>query len=248
MVHRGPIGQFKSWIRKKLRFLGHPKLLDISSAKYSSWQEMHAGLFRKACSNSVYWLWFCWTYRCKCVFRCPLMMKQLEVVVSPPAFVWDPNLTLNRVTFDLDPCALWPWPIGPMIKAPSYNTLLRYEFFFWSDFWSSDTQTDAKRNIWAHRAYAQVGSKIHKSVIDNIANGFRWPCVLEVCDMHALQQSPGCNTITCYIFLHGFMASRLKLSKTRQILFVCPPAFLLVSSHNINAGLRLLTYQFSQNC
>ncbi len=31
------------------------KLLDISPAKYSSWQEMRAVLFRKACSNSVYW-------------------------------------------------------------------------------------------------------------------------------------------------------------------------------------------------
>ncbi len=28
----------------------------ISPAKYSSWQEMRAVLFRKACSNSVYWL------------------------------------------------------------------------------------------------------------------------------------------------------------------------------------------------
>ncbi len=26
-------------------------------------------------------------------------MKQLDVVVSPPAFVWDPNLTLTHVTF-----------------------------------------------------------------------------------------------------------------------------------------------------
>ncbi len=33
-------------------------------------------------------------------------MKQLDVVVSPPAFVWDPNLTLTHVTFDLDPCDL----------------------------------------------------------------------------------------------------------------------------------------------
>ncbi len=32
----------------------------------------------------------------------------INVVVSPPAFVWDPNLTLTHVTFDLDPCDLWP--------------------------------------------------------------------------------------------------------------------------------------------
>ncbi len=30
-------------------------------------------------------------------------MKQLDVVVSPPAFVWNPYLTLTHVTFDLDP-------------------------------------------------------------------------------------------------------------------------------------------------
>ncbi len=32
--------------------------IDISPVKYSSWQEMRAVLFRKACSNSVYWLWY----------------------------------------------------------------------------------------------------------------------------------------------------------------------------------------------
>ncbi len=33
-------------------------------------------------------------------------MKQLDVVVSPPAFLWDPYLTLTNVIFDLD--ILWP--------------------------------------------------------------------------------------------------------------------------------------------
>ncbi len=34
-------------------------------------------------------------------------MKQLDVdvVVSPPAFVWDPNMELTHMTFDLDPCS-----------------------------------------------------------------------------------------------------------------------------------------------
>ena len=32
-----------------------------------------------------------------------IKMKQLDVVVSPPAYVWDPNLTLTHVTLDLDP-------------------------------------------------------------------------------------------------------------------------------------------------
>ncbi len=35
-------------------------------------------------------------------------MKQLDVVVSPPAFVWNPHFTLTHVTFDLDPSDLLP--------------------------------------------------------------------------------------------------------------------------------------------
>ena len=33
-------------------------------------------------------------------------MKQLDVDVSSPVFVWNPYLTLANVTFDLDPCDL----------------------------------------------------------------------------------------------------------------------------------------------
>ncbi len=33
-------------------------------------------------------------------------MKQLDVVVSPPAYVWNPYLTFIHATFDLDPCDL----------------------------------------------------------------------------------------------------------------------------------------------
>ncbi len=33
-------------------------------------------------------------------------MKQLDVVVIPSAFVWDPYMTLTNVTFDPDPCDL----------------------------------------------------------------------------------------------------------------------------------------------
>ena len=86
---------------------------------------------------------------------------QLDVEVSPPAlwqFLLDILhyitfltlnywLTLTHLTFNLDPC----------------------DYDFWSsDFSSSDflsslnfgqVQTDRKRCIWAHRAYAQVGSK-----------------------------------------------------------------------------------------
>ncbi len=35
-----------------------------------------------------------------------LLMKQLDVDVSPPAFLWDPHLNLTDVTFDLDLCDL----------------------------------------------------------------------------------------------------------------------------------------------
>ncbi len=37
-----------------------------------------------------------------------IIMKQLDVDVSPPAFLWDPYLNLANVTFDLHPCDLWP--------------------------------------------------------------------------------------------------------------------------------------------
>ncbi len=33
-----------------------------------------------------------------------IKMKQLDIVMSSPAFVWDPNLTLTHVIFDLNPC------------------------------------------------------------------------------------------------------------------------------------------------
>ena len=33
-------------------------------------------------------------------------MKQLDVVMSPPDFVWGPYMTLAHVTFDLEPCNL----------------------------------------------------------------------------------------------------------------------------------------------
>ncbi len=36
-------------------------------------------------------------------------MKQLDIVVSPPAVVWTfEALTLTQVTFDFDPCDFWP--------------------------------------------------------------------------------------------------------------------------------------------
>ena len=32
-----------------------------------------------------------------------MLMQQLDVDVSPPAFIWNPHLTMTLVTFDLDP-------------------------------------------------------------------------------------------------------------------------------------------------
>ncbi len=43
-------------------------------------------------------------------------MKQLDVVVSPPAFVWDPYFRLTNVTFGPDPCDLWPWYLWSLIS------------------------------------------------------------------------------------------------------------------------------------
>ncbi len=34
------------------------------------------------------------------------LMKQLDIVLSPSVFVWNPFLTLAKMTFDLDQCDL----------------------------------------------------------------------------------------------------------------------------------------------
>ncbi len=46
-------------------------------------------------------------------------MKQLNIVVSPTAFVWDPYFTLTNVTIDPDPCDLWPWYLWPLTSNSS---------------------------------------------------------------------------------------------------------------------------------
>ncbi len=38
-------------------------------------------------------------------------MMQLDLVVIPPAFLWNPYLILTKLTFDLDTYDLWPWHI-----------------------------------------------------------------------------------------------------------------------------------------
>ncbi len=71
-----------------------------------------------------------------------MLIKQL---VSPPPFIWDPNLTLTNMTFDNDTCDLWPWYL--------------MDFYVVNYFLVTGRQTDRKQCTRAHRAWAQVGSK-----------------------------------------------------------------------------------------
>ena len=76
-------------------------------------------------------------------------MTQLDVAVSPPAFVWNPYLTLNNVTFDPDPGDL-----------SSIFYLVNY--FLVTDRRTdgqTDRQTDRRRRIRAHRACCTGGLK-----------------------------------------------------------------------------------------
>ncbi len=83
---------------------------------------------------------------------------QLDVGVSPPANIMTFRPGLTYLTFDLDE-------------------------FFSSDYFSSfflvrqtDRQTDARRRIRAHHAWAQVGSKIEYPKSDLIFNEFAAIC------------------------------------------------------------------------
>ena len=76
-------------------------------------------------------------------------MKQLDIDVSLPAFVWNPYMTPANWTFDLDPCDLWPWPYRPLFQSHMAKTLMNYcpvifvqEFLFSNFFPVTDTQTD----------------------------------------------------------------------------------------------------------
>ncbi len=59
---------------------------------------------------------------------CQNKMKQLDVDVSPPAFLWDPHLNLANMTFDLDPCDLWPYA---QVKYAKYTTLTQTVLEIW---------------------------------------------------------------------------------------------------------------------
>ncbi len=84
-------------------------------------------------------------------------MKQLDVVVSPPAFVRYLYLTLTHMTFDLDPCDMNFFLVNFFLVNYYLVT-----FAIVTDRRTdrqTDRQTDGKRCIRAHRASAQVGSK-----------------------------------------------------------------------------------------
>ncbi len=70
-------------------------------------------------------------------------MKQLDIVVTPSAFVCDPCLTLAHMTFDRDLCAPTSTGSSVMIFFPSK--------FFSVDLWSSDGQM--KRNAYKPTVY-----------------------------------------------------------------------------------------------
>ncbi len=50
-------------------------------------------------------------------------MKQLDVDVSPPAFVWNLYLTLANVTSDLDRQDLWPQGRFPMTRTQTVSEI-----------------------------------------------------------------------------------------------------------------------------
>ncbi len=75
------------------------------------------------------------------LFQKYLKMKQLDVDVNPPAFVWNPILTF-------DPYGSWDMNYWPGISVQSRTDR------------QMDRQTDRKRCLWAQCAIAQVGSNI----------------------------------------------------------------------------------------
>ena len=87
-------------------------------------------------------------------------MKQLDVVVSPPAFIWNPYLTLTHVTFDHE-------------FFSSNFFLVNYYLVTFGIV--TDRRTDGKQRIRAHRALAQVGSKMQETDITAISSSiFRY--------------------------------------------------------------------------
>ncbi len=79
-----------------------------------------------------------------------ILMKQLDVVVNPPAFVWDPYLTLtNGILIWPWLMWLWSWPMLP--KSNGSRDMNFYIFFFGTseflcnELFSSHRQTDRQK-------------------------------------------------------------------------------------------------------
>ncbi len=137
------------------------------------------------CGNDVR-QWDCHKTKNKKTKQNKKQMKQFDVVVSPPAFVGNPYLTLTHVTFDLDPCDLWPRGQISMTLQKTFekcNLTLKwahlpvlYTLFTVTDKWLlidwnhqnfflvnfgpvPDRQTDRQTDRWflrSHHATAQV--------------------------------------------------------------------------------------------
>ena len=80
------------------------------------------------------------------------LMKQLDIVVSPPAFLWDPYLTLT----DLD---LWPWYLWPLTCRLS----------------QTDRRTDRRKA--AHKSPQCMSTGGLKNYI---LTGWPWPMTLTI--------------------------------------------------------------------
>ncbi len=79
------------------------------------------------------------------------IMKQLDVDVSPSAFVWKLYLTLSHVTFETYCRVKW---------------LLRYQLL--SSNGQTDRQTERQRSIWAYCAIVYVSSKMDLTSVQSI--------------------------------------------------------------------------------
>ena len=64
-------------------------------------------------------------------------MKQLDIVLIPPAFVWDSYLTSTNVTFDFDIC-----DVNPKSSGSRDMTFYLVKFYLMNYFLVTDRQTD----------------------------------------------------------------------------------------------------------
>ena len=114
-------------------------------------------------------------------------MKQLDVVLSPPAFVLDPRMTLTNVTFDPDPCDLWSWYLSDInnvhhhtkFEQPKSNGSRDMNFYlrlfiWWIIFYSqTDDQTDRQKAM--HKSPLCMSTGGLKNSLGTISCSFGGP-------------------------------------------------------------------------